>query len=61
MIKPVYRIEHNEILICKYIPDFEYIEEGKKKTEDVKGMRTDVYKLKRKMMKAFYGIEILET
>lgn len=29
--------------------------------EDVKGMRTPVYKLKKKLMKAIFNIEILET
>jgi len=60
-IKPVYEFVKNGILICKYIPDFEYIENGEKVTEDVKGYSTDVYKLKRNMMKAFFKIDILET
>jgi len=29
--------------------------------EDVKGMKTPVYNLKKKMMKAFHNIEIFET
>lgn len=37
-----------------YIADFEYIENGKKIVEDVKGFATDVYKLKKKMFEYKY-------
>lgn len=46
---------------CNYIADFEYIENGKKVVEDVKGIRTDAYKIKRKLMLLCYGIRIQET
>lgn len=49
---------------CKcgfYKADFDYIENGKRVTEDVKGMKTPVYNLKKKLIKAIYGIEIFET
>lgn len=48
----------------KYIADFTYIETatGKIIVEDVKGYRTDVYKLKRKLFKWRYPeYEFLET
>ena len=32
-----------------YIADFEYIKDGKRIVEDVKGVKTDVYKLKKKL------------
>lgn len=41
--------------------DFVYLEHGKEIVEDTKGMRTQVYVMKRKLMKALYGITILET
>ena len=44
-----------------YIADFVYIEDGKKVVEDVKGCRTEVYKIKKKMMLYFHGIRIKET
>ena len=44
----------------KYIADFQYIENGKIVVEDVKGVRTKDYILKRKMMLYFYGIRIKE-
>jgi Protein of unknown function (DUF1064) len=53
--------------ICVYIADFVYFEKtpGRvvwpKVVEDAKGVRTDVYKLKKKMMRAQYQIEIRET
>jgi len=45
----------------RYVADFVYWLDGKQITEDVKGMRTDIYRLKRHLMMAVYGIEILET
>lgn len=44
-----------------YIADFVYTENGVEIVEDSKGFRTDVYRLKRKLMRYFYGISIRET
>ena len=44
----------------KYVADFVYTENGRMVVEDVKGYRTDVYRLKRRMMQAKYGITIQE-
>lgn len=44
----------------KYIADFVYEEDGKTKVVDAKGFRTDIYKLKRKLMLYVHGIEIIE-
>ena len=43
-----------------YIADFVYDEDGVTVVEDVKGMRTDAYKIKRKLMKYVYDIEVRE-
>lgn len=45
-----------------YIADFVYIDNdtGLTVVEDVKGFRTDAYKIKRELMKDRYGIEIRE-
>lgn len=58
-----YRFEMNDILICIYKLDFLYRDArtGVIIHEDCKGKRTDVYVIKRKMMRAFYGIDITET
>ena len=46
-----------------YVADFVYYDFGlgKEVVEDVKGMKTDVYKIKKKMMLWFHGIHITET
>ena len=46
-----------------YVPDFTYTdkETGEEIVEDVKGMRTDVYKLKSKLFARRYGKVIKET
>lgn len=46
---------------CAYIADFTYYRGGEFIVEDVKGVRTEVYKIKRKLMAAKYGIEIREV
>lgn len=43
-----------------YIADFVYIKDGKIIVEDVKGFRTAVYKLKRRLMLWKNGIEVKE-
>ena len=44
----------------KYVADFVYYEDGQKVVEDVKGFKTDVYKLKKRLMAEVYGIEVKE-
>ena len=58
---PVFEIIINDVRICKYVADFEYVENGRRVVEDFKGMRTRAYGLKKKLVKAIHGIEILET
>ena len=43
-----------------YIADFTYLKDGQLVVEDTKGMRTDVYKLKRRLMKFIHDIEVIE-
>ncbi|MCR5466797.1 MAG: DUF1064 domain-containing protein [Lachnospiraceae bacterium] len=45
---------------CFYVADFVYEQDGQTVVEDVKGMKTDAYILKRKMLLHFYGIRIKE-
>lgn len=45
---------------CTYIADFVYKENGQTIVEDTKGMKTEVYNIKRKMMLYFYNIRIRE-
>lgn len=46
-----------------YVADFVYKDArtGEEVVEDCKGFKTEVYKLKRKMLRYKYGIKILET
>lgn len=44
-----------------YVADFVYVEDGKEVVEDVKGMRTDTYRLKSKLFARRYGMSIRET
>ena len=45
---------------CSYIADFSYLRDGRFVVEDTKGVRTEVYKIKRKLMLERYGIQISE-
>lgn len=44
----------------EYVADFSYVRDGERVVEDVKGMRTKDYVLKRKMMLWIHGIRIKE-
>ena len=55
-----YELTVNGLKVCRYIADFVYTMDGKEVVEDVKGVRTPEYKLKRKLMLAVFGIEIQE-
>ena len=61
-----YNLIINDQKICAYVADFRYQrlnkdDEWEEIVEDAKGVETDVFKLKKKMMKAILGIEILIT
>lgn len=57
-----FSIDISGVHICKYVADFTYKNKlGALVVEDAKGVKTDVYKLKNKMMFAVLGIIILET
>ena len=44
-----------------YYADFQFVQDGKTIVEDSKGCRTDVYKIKKKLMLQVHGIKIKET
>lgn len=56
-----YPVVVNGIRICKYIADFVYVEAGAEIVEDVKGYRTAVYRLKKRLVEACYGLKVKET
>lgn len=47
--------------VIKYVADFTYYENGEFVVEDVKGVLTPVYRLKKRIMAEKYGIVIKET
>lgn len=57
-----YTINGRKVQSIKYIADFVFInEEGVTEVWDAKGVKTDVYKLKKKLFEYKYGIEIKEV
>lgn len=44
-----------------YYADFQYTENGNTIVEDVKGFRTEVYKIKKKLMLYIHGVKIREV
>ena len=60
--QPVYPLEVNGRKVTSYRGDFEYLDrDGTLVTEDVKGVRTEVYQLKAKLFAALLGREIREV
>lgn len=61
--QPRFRLEVNGQLICSYVADFQYLDKETMHvvTEDVKGIKTAVYRLKKKLMNACHNIEIKEV
>ncbi|MGV3515610.1 DUF1064 domain-containing protein [Luteitalea sp.] len=49
--------------VARYVADFAYVDvkTGERIFEDVKGVRTPMYRLKARWMKAEYGIDIVEV
>jgi Flp pilus assembly CpaF family ATPase len=62
VLQPEFKVVVEGKKICTYKADFSYLDEhGFKRTiEDVKGMKTPVYRLKKKLVEAIYNIEIIE-
>lgn len=58
-LQPAYQITVNGMKICKYVADFRYNRDGASIVEDVKGMDTRLSKIKRKLVKALYNVDVL--
>ena len=64
ILQPRFDFALNGVKMGFYKADFQYQDRAKNwetVVEDKKGMKTPVYNLKKKMLKAFYGIEVFET
>lgn len=58
---PAFDVDGKHYRPVVYVADFVYVEDGKEVVEDVKGMATDVYRLKSKLFARRYGKVIKET
>lgn len=68
VLQPRFDLKVNGFKVCTYVGDFLYNDLGGKGSgawisvlEDVKGVKTPAYRLKKKLMKAVLGIEIQEV
>jgi hypothetical protein len=60
--QPAYPLVVNGRKVAVYVSDFEYLDEnGELVTEDTKGFRTEVYKIKAELFAALYGREVREV
>jgi hypothetical protein len=62
-LQPSFPLEVNGLRVCTYRADFRYLDlaSGRRVVEDVKGVRTPVYRIKKKLVKALYGIDVQEV
>lgn len=58
---PAFDVDGKHYRPVYYVADFVYREDGREVVEDVKGVRTDVYRLKSKLFARRYGMSIKET
>ena len=56
-----YQVSVNSVPVFKYMADFTYLRNGVLVVEDSKGMRTPIYRLKKRCVEAQYGITIREV
>jgi hypothetical protein len=61
--QPGFDLVVNGKKVCKYVADFRYrdVATGKVVVEDAKGFKTDVYKIKKRLLFALLGIEVVEV
>ena len=60
-LQPCFPFKYDDKVMFKYYADFEYYENDEYIVEDVKGVKTPVYKLKKKLIEAQYKIRIIEV
>ncbi len=61
-LQPKFPVHINGVLVCTYIADFAYFTSSQRVVEDVKGVKTPVYRLKKKLVEAVYpGVTIVEV
>lgn len=62
-LQPRFKLDVNGVHICTYVGDFQYrsVKSGRLVCEDAKGVETPVFKLKRLLMRAIHGIDVVTT
>lgn len=62
-LQPRFTLRVNEVVVCVYVGDFSYTvrKTGQQVLEDVKGVRTQVYNIKKRLLEAVHGIQITEV
>ncbi len=62
-LQPRFPLIVNGTKVAVYVGDFEYVdcEDDKRVIEDCKGFKTPVYRIKKKLFEALYGVEITEV
>jgi hypothetical protein len=58
-LQPRFPLLVNGELVCTYVADFAYNTKTARVVEDAKGVQTPEFKLKRKLMKAALGIDVV--
>jgi len=61
ILQPRYDVEINQRKVCTYVADFFYLKDGVAVIEDTKGFKTPVYRLKKRLVEAFFDMKIMET
>jgi hypothetical protein len=62
MLQPKFDIIVNGVKVTYYKADFAYFNKDERVIEDVKGVKTPVYRLKKKLVEALYpGVKIEEV
>lgn len=60
-LQPAFPLTAHDRKLATYVADFRYQQNGAVIVEDVKGMLTPMYRLKKKWVQLQYGIEITEV
>ncbi len=61
ILVPAFNLGKKRYRKMEYVADFVYKQDGIEIVEDCKGYRTEIYKMKKKLMAYIYQIEIKET
>ncbi|CAG0964584.1 hypothetical protein ANRL3_01099 [Anaerolineae bacterium] len=60
-LQKTFSLDVNGVHICDYIADFVYQRNGAQIVEDAKGKATDLFVVKKALMRAIHGIDVIEV